>query len=76
MSQIVLSQIERNILSLPVDEQLLLISRIAEKLREKVDEDSDFDKSLFEMSKDSEIQRELREIDRDFRQTDFDGLEK
>ena len=76
MNQVILSQIERNILQLPVDEQLLLISRIAEKLRKKMDESSDFESSLAEMANDSDIQRELKEIDEDFRYTELDGLEK
>ena len=62
MSQIALSQIEQNILQLPVDEQLLLISRIAEILRGKIDGESDFENQLTEMANDPNIQRELKEI--------------
>ena len=62
MSQIVLSQIEQNILQLPVDEQLMLISRVAKSLRGKVDEYSDFETSLVEMANDEDIQREIKEI--------------
>jgi hypothetical protein len=76
MSQIVLSQIEKNILQLPVDEQLLLISRVAERLRGKIDESADFETSLVEMANDTDIQRELKEIEEDFRFTELDGLEK
>ena len=76
MSQVILSQIEQNILQLPVDEQLLLISRIAEKLRKKIDEPSCFESSLVEMAADADIQRELKEIEEDFRYTELDGLEK
>ena len=75
MSQIVLSQIEQNILQLPVDEQLLLISRVAKKLRGKLDDVSDFERQLAEMAKDPDIQRELKEIEEDFRHTELDGLE-
>ena len=63
MSQIVLSQIEQNILQLPIDQQLLLISRVAEKLRRKIDESSDFETSLVEMANDKNVQRELKEIE-------------
>ncbi len=63
MSQIVLSQIEQNILQLPIDQQLLLISRVAERLRGKIDESSDFETSLVEMANDENIQRELKEIE-------------
>lgn len=62
MSQIALSQIEQNILQLPVDQQLLLISRVAEKLRGKIDGDSDFEIEFAEMANDENIQRELKKI--------------
>ena len=74
MSQIALSEIEQNIMRLSADEQLLLISRIAEKLRRKIDESTDFEKSLAEMANDADIQRELKEIEEDFRHTELDGL--
>ena len=74
MSQIILSQIEKNILQLPVDEQLLLISRVAERLRGKIDDKSDFEIALAEMAADEDIQRELKAIEKDFRRTEFDGL--
>ena len=74
MSQVILSQIEENILQLPVDEQLLLISRVAEKLRSKIDGEKDFDSELAAMASDENIQRELKEIEKDFRYTEFDGL--
>lgn len=63
MSQIVLSQIEQNILELPIDEQLLLISRVAERLRGKIDSEKDFESELAEMANDENIQRELKEIE-------------
>lgn len=63
MSQVILSQIEENILQLPVDEQLLLISRVAERLRSKIDGEKDFDSELAEMANDENIQRELKEIE-------------
>ncbi len=63
MSQAILSQIEQNILQLPIDEQLLLISRVAEKLRRKVYKKFDFEASLVEMANDADTQRELKEIE-------------
>lgn len=63
MSQIVLSQIEQNILELSTDEQLLLISRVAERLRKKSIENSEFENQLLEMANDENIQRELKEIE-------------
>ena len=74
MNEVALSEIEQNILRLPADEQLLLISRIAEKLRKKVETHSEFENQLAEMANDKEIQKELREIESDFRRTEFDGL--
>jgi len=74
MSQVILSQIEQNILQLPVDEQLLLISRVAERLRSKIDSEKDFEAELVEMANDENIQHELKEIEKDFRYTEFDGL--
>ncbi len=76
MSQVVLSEIEQNILQLSADEQLFLISRVAEKLRKKLDDVSDFEAQLVEMANDTDIQRELKEIEEDFRQTELDGLEQ
>ncbi len=77
MSQTVLSDIEQSVLQLPDSEQLLLISRVAEKLRRRnIESESEFENQLAEMANDSEIQRELNEIEADFRQTEFDGLEK
>lgn len=76
MSQIVLSQIEQNIRQLPVDEQLLLISRVAERLRKKVETQTVFENQLSEMAKDANIRRELKEIEQDFRHTELDGLEQ
>lgn len=76
MNQTILSDIEQNISSLPVDEQLRLISRVAEKLRGKIENDSDFENQLAEMAKDGNVQKELKEIEADFRYTEFDGLER
>jgi hypothetical protein len=74
MSQAILSQIEQNILELPIDEQLLLISRVAERLHNKIDGENAFESKLAEMATDENIQRELKEIEKDFRYTEFDGL--
>ncbi len=74
MNQIILSEIEQSILQLSADEQLLLISRVAEKLRRRVDAANDYESQLGEMANDVEIQRELKEIEADFKQTEFDGL--
>jgi hypothetical protein len=75
MSQAVLSEIEETISKLSKDQQLVLISRIAEKLRDKTSEDSHFEDELETMAQDEEIQNELREIERDFHSTELDGLD-
>lgn len=75
MNQTVLS-LENNILSLSVYEKLWLISRVTERLRGKIDVSLDFETSLVEMANDADIQRELKEIEEDFRFTELDGLEK
>jgi len=76
MNQTTLSQIEQTILQLPVDEQLLIIARVAEKLSGKIDSAKNFEASLSAMASDENIQRELKEIEKDFRYTELDGLEK
>lgn len=62
MSQAILSQIEQNILELPIDEQLLLITRVAERLKGEVNAENDFESELAEMANDENIHRELKEI--------------
>jgi hypothetical protein len=74
MSQIVLSEIENRILQLPPDEQLLLIARVAERLRRSSLNESDFESQLAEMANDKDIRRELIEIEGEFSNTEFDGL--
>ncbi len=76
MNQAALSQIEQKIFELSVDEQLTLIARVAEKLREKTVGAGDFESQLSEMANDEDIRRELMEIETGFRHTEFDGLEK
>jgi len=76
MSQVVLSEIKQNIAQLSADEQLLLISWVVKGLRGKLDDVSDFERQLAEMANDPDIQRELKEIEEDFRHTELDGLEQ
>ncbi len=76
MSRIALSKIERNIMRLSTDEQLLLISRVAEKLRKQATSNSDFESQLAEMADDADVRRELKKIEEDFHYTELDGLTK
>ncbi|CAN5294878.1 hypothetical protein BH20ACI2_BH20ACI2_02000 [soil metagenome] len=72
MGTSVISEIEESILALPEKEQLRLISRVAETLRRR--RQPQIDAQLIEMANDPDIQREIREIERDFTGTEFDGL--
>jgi hypothetical protein len=74
MNQTALSEIEQSVMQLSPDEQLLLISRVAEKLRKKSVTDSEFENQLAEMANDADIRRELKKIEEDFQYTEFDGL--
>ena len=74
MSDTALLQIEKSIEGLTTDEQLLLISRLAEKLRKHEQSESAFEAELAEMAADEEIQAELRRIEEDFAVADMDGL--
>jgi len=74
MSDTVLSQIENRILSLTIDQQRQLLSRLSNKLRRDSTVAPDFESDLAQMAMDKDIQREISEIELDFRSTEFDGL--
>jgi|GEM_PF-6985259 len=74
MNQTVLSNLEKSIFQLPTDEQLLLISRVAERLRTQSENIIDFEAQLISMANDEDIQLEIRSIERDFTLTELDGL--
>lgn len=73
MSDAVLSQIENSILSLTIDQQRQLLSRLSAKLCRDSAEASEFKSELAKMALDTDIQREIGEIELDFRSTEFDG---
>ena len=75
MTSLVLSQIEERINQLPIDEQLWLIERVAQRIREHMLKLGVFDQQLAAMAADPEIQRELHKIDEEFAGTESDGLE-
>ena len=50
-------------------------ARVTETLRSRTANEADLDAELFDMASDPEIQREIAEIERDFRITEFDGLD-
>jgi hypothetical protein len=74
MSEIALSQIEKSVEDLPTADQLLLISRVAERLRREAQNDFEFDADLAEMAADEQVQAEMRRIEHDFSVTELDGL--
>ena len=71
----VLSQIEERITQLPVDEQLWLIERVVQRLRESMRTQHAFEAQLVAMATDPDIQREIHQIDEEFAETESDGLD-
>lgn len=71
----VLAQIEENIAQLSLSEQLWLIERLAQRIRNEVKTQNDLSLQLTEMAHDPEIQNELQMIDAEFAITEADGLE-
>jgi hypothetical protein len=76
MSSPVLTEIEQRIDSLSLDEQMRLLEHLAQRIRQaRQDNPAPAADELAEMAADPDIQRELREIDEEFRVTEMDGLE-
>ncbi len=73
MATIVLAEIEETIQRLPPDDQLWLISRLAQNLQHKLGGPDTRQAQLVAMAADEDIQRELRAIEEDFRYTEGDG---
>jgi hypothetical protein len=74
MGNIALAEIEETVQRLPPEEQLWLISRLAENLRRRFGLITERRAQLQAMAEDEYIQRELRAIDEEFRHTEGDGL--
>lgn len=75
MNQPSISQIEKDILQLPVDEQLRLISKLAQHISGNITKQHAMDEQLAAMASDEDIQKELKQIDEEFRVSESDGLE-
>ena len=75
MNLSVLSQIEERIHQLSLVEQLWLIERLAQRLREQLIAHNTFEDALAAMATDPEIQRELQCIEEEFAPAAADGLE-
>jgi hypothetical protein len=71
-----LSQIEENIYQLSLAEQLWLIERVAQRIREKLVAQSALDQQLAVMAADQEMQQELRSIEEEFAHAATDGLDR
>lgn len=63
---------EANLLSL--DEQLALLELLARRIRERTHQPVSLDDDLAAMAVDPDIQRELRQIEAEFAETESDGL--
>jgi hypothetical protein len=75
MNMMILSQIEENIYELSLDEQLWLIERLAQHIRNTMEEKDNLESQLVTMANDPEIQNELQLIETEFAVTEADGLE-
>ena len=76
MNMPVLSQMEERISRLSLDEQLWLMERLVQRIKENtVNQKSQFENDLIAMANDPEIQSELREIEKEFAFAEADGLD-
>jgi hypothetical protein len=75
MNLAALSQLEERIAQLSLAEQLWLIERLAQRLRDTLGAQSTFDQQLAAMAADQEIQQELRRIEEEFAPAAADGLD-
>ena len=75
MDSSVLSQLEKSIDRLSLEEQLWLIERVSQRIRENMVEKSTLDDQLAVMAADPEIQLELQRINEEFASAEEDGLE-
>jgi len=75
MNLTALSQIEESIAQLSLVEQLWLIERVAQRLRDTLGAQSTLEQQLAAMAADQEIQQELRRIEEEFTQAAADGLD-
>jgi len=76
MNMPILSQMEDRISHLSLAEQLWLMERLVQRIREKtVNTKSQFESDLMTMANDPQIQNELRQIEEEFAFTGADGLD-
>ncbi len=75
MSSANLTQLEELIGQLPIIEQLVLIERVSQQIRQRLSSDKNEDAQLAFMATDPEIQAELGQINDEFLITEADGLD-
>ncbi|BBL76071.1 hypothetical protein [Methylomagnum ishizawai] len=75
MNMVRLVEIENRIRQFPIAEQLWLVERVAQHIREQLAAESSLEAQLAAMAADPNIQRELREIEKEFDVAMSDGLE-
>ncbi len=75
MNMMMLSQLEENIYALSLDEQLWLIERLVQHIRNGMIAKDNIEMQLRAMADDPEIQKELQLIEAEFVVTETDGLE-
>ena len=76
MSNTALERLEADISQLSLSDQLWLIERLAQRIRQRTLPDQPpLESQLAAMASDPDIQRELRQIESDFAGTDLDGLD-
>ena len=75
MKMMVLSQLEKNIYELPLEEQLRLMERLAQNIRNALATKQDIEMQLAAMANDPEIQNELKLIEEEFALAEANGLE-
>jgi hypothetical protein len=76
MNQPTLAQIEDSFTRLSISEQLRLIERLVHRVHKNtLNQREVADNQLAQMAADPDIERELREIEREFAPAESDGLE-
>lgn len=76
MNMPILTQIEDDISRMSLAEQLWLMERLVQRIKESaIDEKSQFESDLIAMANDPQIQRELREIGEEFAFAEANGLD-
>ncbi|MEM7345616.1 MAG: hypothetical protein AAF485_15345 [Chloroflexota bacterium] len=71
----VLSQLEENIYELSLDEQLWLVERLVQHIRQAMTQDNNLEHQLIAVANDPKIQDELQIVETELVVTDADGFQ-